>query len=438
MNRVFVSIKVDREERPDLDSIYMDVAFMLNRRGGWPLNLILTPDGKPFFAATYIPKEGNQFGIGMMDLIPKIEEAWLTRRSEVIAAGDQIIAALKDRNTESSSNFKIDLFSSNLNMITGKAFSQLEDTYEPEYGGFAAEPKFPQAHIFLFLLRFYHETGNTEALRMVEHSLRNMRTGGIYDHIGFGFHRYSTDKEWKLPHFEKMLYDQAMLILAYSEAYLVTGDKLYKNTANEVISYVLRDMTSKEGGFYSAEDADSEGVEGKFYLWDYDEIAQLLGPEAEEFSDYYNLNPGGNNFDEASGTKPGDNILYLKPGSEISVPGKNFGGIRELLFNERELRMHPHKDDKILTDWNGLMIYALARAAWIFDDAGLHLAGKKAADFILSEMKQNDGSLLHEYRDGESGTSGMFEDYAFFIRALLELYRSDFDPKYLEEAIGLV
>jgi len=431
MNRVFVSIKVDREERPDLDSIYMETAMTMNRRGGWPLNLILTPGGIPFYAATYIPKTQ------MMKLIPQLEEIWIQRPEDVRTTAQKILQALKDSNSEAPAGLQFEATDSYLDSISLDAFRDLEKRYDDQFGGFNRQPKFPQPHNLLFLLRQYYRTGNTDALDMVENTLQQMREGGIYDQAGFGFHRYSTDREWKLPHFEKMLYDQAILLLAYTEAYQLTGNSDYKQTSEEIIEYVMREMRAPGGGFYSAEDADSEGEEGKFYLWNYDEFINLLdknGFSGEKYAGIFNLRKDGNYTDEAGGGKPGDNILFRTPDNRFGIISGEAEAVRSLLFDERERRIHPHKDDKILTDWNGLMISALARAAWIFDKEKYYEAAKKAAEFLLSEMKQPGGSLLHSYRRGDKGSLGMIDDYAFLIRALLELYRAGFDISYLKEA----
>jgi hypothetical protein len=282
---------------------------------------------------------------------------------------------------------------------------------------------------------------------MVEETLGGMRKGGIYDHIGFGFHRYSTDPRWFLPHFEKMLYDQAMLALVFTEAYQATGKKEYEDTARKIFTYVIRDMTSPEGGFYSAEDADSEGEEGKFYVWTQIEIVEVLGKDdAELFIKTYNVEITGNFRDEASGEKTGSNILYLKtPHPELArsfgMSAEEFGDrierSRKKLFDVRERRVHPHKDDKVLTDWNGLMIAALSKAAGVFDDPLYSDAAKRAADFILDKMRDGNGRLLHRWRDGEAGIRGSIDDYSFFIWGLLELYESTFEIRYLKAALDL-
>ncbi len=444
MNEAFVSIKVDREERPDIDAIYMTVCQILSKGGcGWPLNIVMTPDRKPFFAATYIPKEARFGRAGMVDLVPKIKEIWDTQRDEVVKSAESITAAMrKAAHTQVEAGGGAPGMSA---LTTG--FNQLHERFDEVHGGFGTRPKFPTPHNLVFLLRYWKRSGDEEALYMVEKTLTEMRLGGIYDHVGFGFHRYSTDPEWLLPHFEKMLYDQALLVMAYTEAYQATGKGDYKKTAQEIITYVLRDMTSPEGGFYSAEDADSEGVEGKFYVWTTEELEAVLGEEdGGLIARLYNALPGGNFSDEASGESSGENILYLRSLlNEIAASfGTDSGGIlerveraREKLFEAREKRVHPYKDDKILTDWNGLMIAALSKAASAFGEPAYAEAAKKAAGFLLTTMRGKDGRLLHRYRTGEAGITAHADDYAFLIWGLLELYEATFETEFLKTAIAL-
>ena len=444
MNDTFVSIKVDREERPDIDNIYMTVCQMLSKGGcGWPLNVVMTPDKKPFFAATYIPKETRFGRAGMMDLVPRIKELWEDERQKVLESADNITAAVIQATDVTESKESKDLTVSTL----GVGYSQLLGRFDKENGGFGSTPKFPTPHNQLYLLRYYKRTGDEQALQMVEKTLTEMRRGGVYDHVGYGFHRYSTDREWLLPHFEKMLYDQAMISMAYVEAYQTTGKEEYADTAREIFRYVLRDMTSEEGGFYSAEDADSEGEEGKFYVWEEDEIVGALGEEdARLVIGTYNVSGSGNFKDEASGKKTGANILHLtKSISEVAdsfdMSEEDFKvrleSLREKLFNEREKRIHPYKDDKILTDWNGLMIASMAKGGRVMEEPEYTDAAKKAADFILKDMRTGEGRLLHRYRGGEAGIDGNVDDYTFLIWGLLELYESTFEIKYLRAAIEL-
>ncbi|MBK5102026.1 MAG: thioredoxin domain-containing protein, partial [Desulfobacteraceae bacterium] len=313
MNDTFISIKVDREERPDLDNFYMTVCQILTGSGGWPLNIVMTPDKKPFFAATYIPKESRFGRTGIMKLVPRIKEIWLGRRSEVLNSAAKIIEALKGME-KGSAGADID------SAVLKKAYQELVTRFDKEYGGFSDAPKFPTPHNFLFLLRYWRRFKDEVALEMVEKTLQAMRQGGIYDQVGYGFHRYSTDKEWLLPHFEKMLYDQALLAMAYLETFQATGNENYGSAAREIFAYVMRDMTSPEGGFYSAEDADSEGVEGKFYLWKEQEILQILEKkDADLIIRVFNVERMGNFKEETTGKKRGANILHLKkPLSQIA------------------------------------------------------------------------------------------------------------------------
>ncbi len=440
LNDTFINIKVDREERPDIDGIYMNVCQMMTGGGGWPLTIIMTPDKKPFFSGTYFPKESRYGRIGLKDLTRKAGSLWKNSRKEVDNASGEILEILKKSNSQTPGK-EID------ESILKSAFLQLKERFDSRHAGFGNAPKFPTPHNLLFLLRFMKRTGNKQALEMVEKTLKAMRNGGIFDHIGYGFHRYSTDRTWTLPHFEKMLYDQAMLAMAYTEAYQATGKKEYRTTAEEIFEYTLRDLTSPEGGFYSAEDADSEGVEGKFYLWKEEELREILGDEnAEIFLNVYNVKNSGNFLDEIGSEMTGLNILFrTKPveesAKEHSIPVTELESILKTagqkLFEIREKRVHPHKDDKILTDWNGLMIAALSKASRAFGDPRYALAAVNAADFILSTLRKSDGRLLHRYRDGEAGIDAYSDDYAFFIWGLLELYEATFNIKYLQDALDL-
>lgn len=437
MNDTFVSIKVDREERPDIDSVFMSVCQAMTGSGGWPLSIILTTDKKPFYAATYIPKHSRFGRNGMLDLIPAIKEMWDDRKNEVDNHSEQVIFALKD----------VTLSEQELNEDTlHETFSQLYSMFDEENGGFSVSPKFPSPHNIAFLLRYWKRTGDKRALFMVEKTLSGMRNGGIYDHVGFGFHRYSTDSLWLVPHFEKMLYDQALLAMAYTEAYQATGKAEYEQTAREIFSYVLRDMTAREGGFYSAEDADSEGIEGKFYVWTEDEIQNVLS--SEEFKlvkAVFNVEQNGNFRDEVTGKSDGKNIFHAN--RSVSDIASRFDIKSEELFNSlenarhklfvaREKRTHPGKDDKILTDWNGLMIAAFAKGARVFNEPEYEKAARNAADFTLSKICDND-NLYHRYRDGDVAIPAFLDDYAFLIHGLLELYETTFLVNYLETAISL-
>jgi len=440
MNDVFVSIKVDREERPDIDGIYMAVCQMMTGAGGWPLTIVMTPDKKPFFAGTYFPKETRFGRVGMVDLVRRIQDVWNTRQGEALESADKITAALQ--------GFSRDAAGEEPDESTLKlAYEQLADRFDERHGGFGDAPKFPTPHNLTFLLRYWKRTGHERALQMVEKTLEAMRRGGIYDQIGFGFHRYSTDDAWVVPHFEKMLYDQAQLAMAYTEGYLATGKNAYKETAQEVFTYVLRDMTASGGGFCSGEDADSEGEEGKFYVWTEEEIRQTLTPdEADLAIRVFRVKKEGNFVEEATGRRMGKNILHRAGGTDeaagevgMSVPDfrDRLRGIQKKLFAIRMKRVAPHKDDKILTDWNGLMIAALAKGARAFDESRYAEAARRAADFILQTMRGPDGKLLHRYRDGEAALAGNVDDYAFFTWGLIELYETTFETRYLRTALTL-
>jgi len=440
LNEAFIPVKVDREERPDIDTVYMKVCQMMTGSGGWPLTIIMTPGKKPFFSATYVPKESRSGRIGMVDLVPRIKKMWMDQPEDIDRLSDEITAALKQDEAGLPGNALDEA-------VLQSAYEELCRRFDEQHGGFGAAPKFPAPHNLLFLLRYWKRKKDPKALLMVEQTLRAMRQGGIYDHVGFGFHRYSTDQIWLVPHFEKMLYDQAMLIMAYADAYLATKKEEYRHTACEICDYVLRDMTGPGGGFYSAEDADSEGVEGKFYVWSHEEIYNILGPsDAGLIIKVFNIAKDGNFIDQAINERPGTNILHLDRSLEQTAEALNMAAqnLRDRLnaalkklFSSREKRIQPRKDDKILTDWNGLMIMALARAAQAFHAPVYAQAAERAAAFVLKHMRTPGGRLLHRYRDGEASLPAHVDDYAFFISALIELYETVFDIRYLETALEL-
>ena len=440
INDTFISIKVDREERPDIDKIYMTVCQIMTNSGGWPLTILMTSDKKPFFAGTYFPKITRFGRIGLMDLIKRVKGLWENNMNELLDSSKKITFALQDLAVEAPGR-SLD------EKVLKQTLSQLSMRFDAKHGGFGSAPKFPTPHNLLFLLRMYRRTGNKTALEMVEKSLRGMRNGGIYDQIGYGFHRYSTDAEWLVPHFEKMLYDNALLAMVYIEAFQVSGNLYYKKTAHEIFEYILRDMTSPEGGFYSAEDADSEGVEGKFYVWNTKEIVDLLEPrDSEIFLKVFNVKDEGNYLEEATRKKTGKNILHLKkPLKELSQDLNidenslelRIDHMRSVLFNARKSRIRPHLDDKILTDWNGLMIAALAKGGFVFQDEKLINTAKKALNFIMNTLRDNNGRLLHRYRDGNADINAFLDDYAFLIWGILELYEATFDTNFLKTAIAM-
>jgi uncharacterized protein len=440
LNQDLISIKVDREERPDIDHVYMAVTQALTGSGGWPMTIIMTPDKKPFYAGTYFPKNSRWGRPGLMELLPQIADIWRNDRKKVLDSAERItrhITRLDDSRPGSNPDRQT--------LDQARAF--FVQAYDPEYGGFGKSPKFPSPHQLSFLLRRYHHTQNPQTLAMVEKTLTQMRLGGIYDQLGFGFHRYSTDAQWLVPHFEKMLYDQAMLIIAYTEAYQATGKAFYAEVAAEIITYVLRDMTSDEGGFFSAEDADSEGIEGKFYLWTPRETQEILSQkEAALFIKVFNVKEGGNFEDAGPGHHVDQNILHLQKtlpqlSKELGISENQLhrclGDGRLKLFSAREKRIHPFKDDTILTDWNGLMIAALAKAGYVMDNRQYSAAAAKAADFILQKLTDDNGRLLKRYRKGSAGLNAHLNDYAFMVWGLLELYQATFETKYLNDAIEL-
>jgi uncharacterized protein YyaL (SSP411 family) len=440
LNDTFVCIKVDREERPDIDAVYMAACRMLTGSGGWPLSIFMTPDKKPFFAATYLPKHSRAGRAGLIDICRQVKNLWSDQNEKIAASADSIAAQL-------GRAFAFAAAAGPDDSLLDQTFRQIKKTFDMQYGGFEAAPKFPTPHRLLFLLRYYHRSGEAHALEMVQKTLTAMRLGGIWDHVGGGFHRYSTDQRWLLPHFEKMLYDQALIATAFLETYQINRDALFAETAADIFTYVLRDMTSAEGGFYSAEDADSEGEEGKFYVWTNEEFRQILGDEvAGRWETILRLSPEGNFTDEATRRKTGANILHLtapltKWAEKLGIPADRLQAewdtIRDQLFRARAQRIHPLKDDKILTDWNGLMIAALAQGARVLNKPEYENAARNAAEFVLSKMRDESGRLYHRFRDGELAVEAQASDYAFLILGLLNLYQATFDLTFAEQAQAL-
>ena len=441
LNRTFVCIKVDREERPDVDDLYMAVCQAINGTGGWPLTVLMTPEAHPFFAATYLPKNSRPGVPGMLQLLPRIAELWRDSRDALLKDAQTLVNYLREtaRNApgEQVGEGEIQL-----------AEAQLTDRFDDQYGGFGDHPKFPAPHNLLFLLHRYRRTGDEKLLAMVERTLLGMRLGGIYDQVGFGFHRYATDRQWLVPHFEKMLYDQAMLMMAYSETWQITGKSLFRQTVEEIGAYVQRELRHSRGGFFSGEDADSEGEEGKYYLWSSEELERILGPDRGPlFREIFNVDPAGNYLDEARRVKTGGNILHLTQMPEALARENNLApqSFRELLDNglaqllaARSRRIPPLKDDKILTDWNGLMIAAFAKAGRALGNADfINLAGD-AAGFVLGELYGPEKGLLHRFREGEGKIPAFLDDYAFMIRGLLELHQATLTPSHFDAALALL
>ena len=440
LNEAFVCVKVDREERPDIDGIYMRICQIMTGGGGWPLTVVMTPERRPFFSATYIPKESRWGRTGLIELVPQIGRQWRTERERIEEAAGRVVSFLQ--NTVSGSERGEAPGEGTLS----DAFAELRGEFDEEFGGFGDAPKFPMPHQLLFLLRHGERTGEGEAIRMAGETLRAMRRGGIFDQLGYGFHRYSTDRQWLIPHFEKMLYDQALSVLAYAEAFQEGGDGEHAQTAREVLEYVLGDLQAPEGGFYAAEDADSEGEEGRFYLWRLDEIRGRLDPDELRFAaGVFGIEEGGNFVDPMTGKQTGQNILHLADSGAAAarhgISGEEFRQrlekVRLRLLAARDGRIRPRRDDKILTDWNGLMIAALARAAAILNEPLYLSAARAAADFFRTRMQTPDGRLFHRWYGGEPAVRGNLDDYAFMIWGLIELYEAGFFARDLRMALDL-
>ncbi|KEI10174.1 hypothetical protein Z957_00130 [Clostridium sp. K25] len=419
LNDKYISIKVDREERPDVDNTYMTFCQAVTGSGGWPLTIIMTPEQKPFFAGTYFPKKSMYGRPGIIQILKQISDEWKNNKDNIINTSNKLLNTMKERVSQDKSE--------EINeSILHDAIMEMNYYYDNKYGGFGIAPKFPTPHKLMLLLIYYKVYNDKSALGMVENTLKCMYKGGIFDHIGFGFSRYSTDEKWLVPHFEKMLYDNALLAYVYTEAYQVTGKSFYKEVAEKIFTYILRDMTSPEGGFYSAEDADSEEVEGKFYVWSLEEIQSILGEDAKEFCNTYDITEKGN-FE-------GKNIPNL-----IGKDLENIDKLEELrnkLFKVREKRVHPFKDDKILTAWNALMIVSLSYAGRVFENKEYINRAKKAYDFIENNLIRKDGRLLARFRHGESAYIAYLEDYSFLVWALMELYEATLESNYLKQALN--
>ena len=432
MNEHFISIKVDREERPDIDSIYMTAVQAMTGHGGWPMTVFLTPDGKPFYGGTYFPPEDRQGLPGFPNLLLGIARAYGENRGDVTRTTTQLLQRMQQTShaVRSLDPLTTDL----LYQAYGGMAGQFDDTH----GGFGLQPKFPQPMTYEFLLRYYLRFEDPQALDMVELTLDRMAAGGIYDQIGGGFHRYSTDTFWLVPHFEKMLYDNALLVKLYLHAYQVTGKPLYKRIVEETLDYVLREMTNPLGGFYSAQDADSEGVEGKFFVWRPEEVVEVLGKEeGQVVNRYFGVTREGN-FE-------GRSILHLAVDGATAATEENMTQeeleallrrSRAKLLEARERRVHPGRDDKILTAWNGMMLRAFAEAAAVLGRPDFVEVANQNAKFLLSTLRQQ-GRLLRTYKDGQAKLKGYLEDYAFLIDGLIALHEVTFDALWLREAIVL-
>jgi len=432
MNDLFVNIKVDREERPDLDEIYMNAVQMLTGRGGWPMTVFLTPEGKPFYGGTYFPPE-DRYGVpGFPKILQGVANAYREKPHEVERSVGQILTGLQrmSLSTESQQSFSSD--------IIAQSVERLTQAYDADHGGLGKAPKFPNVGVYELFLRHYHRSKANRFLDMVTHTLTKMAQGGIYDHLGGGFHRYSVDEKWLVPHFEKMLYDNAQLVRIYAQVYCVTGEPLFKQVVDETMTYLMREMLHSEGGFYSTQDADSEGEEGKFFVWTESEITRILGEESSEiFCRIYDVSEEGN-FEEKNIPHP---ILTLEQASkffrrDLKAIESLVADAKMKLFQEREKRIKPFRDEKILTSWNGLMLSGLAEAIKISGRPAYLEAADRTVDFIFTNMFR-DGRLLHSYKDGTGKILAYLDDYAFLAAGLLDLFEATVNRMHLDRAVKL-
>lgn len=429
LNEKFVAIKVDREERPDIDAIYMLVCQMMTGQGGWPLSVFLTPERVPFYAGTYFPRESRYGMPGFKEVLLYLSQQYTENPDRIKDVGVQVKQALEASREKGKQTALT-------KETIGRAFQAYKQGFDPRYGGFGKAPKFPMPHSLVFLLMYAKFYENRDALRMATKTLDGLARGGIYDHIGYGFSRYSVDEKFLVPHFEKMLYDNALLVLAYTDAFRMTKNAQYKKITEEIITYVLRDMAHPDGGFYSAEDADSEGKEGKFYVWTPAEVKDVLGEQLGTlFCQAYGIT-GQGNFEGKN--IPNQITTHLesiakKEGISPAALAEKLETARQSLFQHREKRVRPFRDDKILTAWNGLMIAALAKAGRVFHQPSYVQAAEKAVSFIRDNLIQNDRVMVR-YRDGEVKNKGFIDEYAFLLWGYMELYESTFAPFYLAEA----
>ena len=416
VNAAFLPVKVDREERPDVDAVYMAACLAMNGSGGWPLTVLLTPDQKPFWAGTYLPKDQ------LLHLLRKAARLWREDRAGVLATGDTLTAHLQQEGQTRPGTPSREL--------VRQAVSQFAQSYDERWGGFGAAPKFPTPHNLIFLLRYAQLAKEEHAREMALHTLNNMYRGGLFDHVGGGFSRYSTDQHWLVPHFEKMLYDNALLALAYTEAFQHTRCPIYGKITRRTLDYVLRELSGPQGGFCGGQDADSDGVEGKYYALTPDELAQALGGvDGLRFCQWYGITPEGN-FE-------GKSIPNLLGQSQFDQDPEDMAALREQMYAYRLSRTALHRDDKVLTAWNGLAMAALARAGLVLDEPWYLDAARQTAEFLAEKLTTSDGRLLARWRDGDAAHPGKLDDYAFLAYGLLELYSATFDASYLTRAVGL-
>jgi len=432
MNKYYINIKVDREERPDLDEIYMSAVQIMTGSGGWPMTVFLTPELKPFYGGTYFPPEDRYGRPGFPKLLMAVEDAYRSKRTEIDEQAEKLVAHINQiSNPTSVKDLSLD------NKIIEQAFYHYQNKFDNQHGGFGQAPKFPPGMGLILLLRYWKKSGNSRALHIIEFTLEKMAQGGMYDQLGGGFHRYSTDEIWLVPHFEKMLYDNSLLTVAYLEAFQATSKPFYQEVVEETLSYILREMYDQQnGGFYSTQDADSEGVEGKFFVWTPEEVEQILGQaEAKIFCDFYDITDQGN-FEHK-------NILWIKTPVDLYIKKTNINQTdllnildrsKKKLFDVRDKRIKPGLDDKILTSWNGLMIRSMSIAYQILGEPRYLEAAENSAKFILTKLVQKNGHLLRTHRAGKSHLNACLEDYSYFITGLIELYQANFDPYWLTEA----
>jgi uncharacterized protein YyaL (SSP411 family) len=434
LNEGFVPVKVDREERPDVDAIYMQAVQMMTRQGGWPMSVFLTPDLKPFFGGTYFPPESRYGRPGFKEILRQLAQLWKSERDKVLEVAGNLVQGLRAEEVPEGAEPARGETVPDLHVVE-LAFEYANRSFDRDYGGFGGAPKFPRSVDLSLLLLHHHATGERRALEMVEQTLIRMAEGGMYDQIGGGFHRYSTDERWLVPHFEKMLYDNALLARTYLEGYQATAKPLYLRVAQETLDYVLREMTSPEGGFYSATDADSEGEEGKFFVWTPDEVEAALGIErARLLCLYYGITVGGN-FEGKSIPHRARSLEEVARGLKVE-PGaleKVLAEGREILYREREKREKPFRDEKVITSWNGLMISALARGYAVTGEERYREGAARAAALVREKL-QDDGQLLRIYKDGRASIPGYLDDFSYLIEGFLDLYQATFDPAHLREA----
>ena len=431
MNEHFVCVKVDREERPDVDAIYMEAIQAMTGSGGWPLSAFLTPDGRPFYGGTYFPPDDRYGRPGFQKILLAVADAWKNRRDDLLDSADKLKQALSQATEPGVAELSQETMANAANVLA--------QSFDSRYAGFGQAPKFPQPSHFALLLRHWRKTGSDSHLKMVTDTLRAMARGGIYDHLGGGFHRYATDAQWLVPHFEKMLYDQALISQACIEAYTISPDPELERVVRETLDYVMRDMADARGGFYSAEDADSEGEEGTFYVWTPAQTRAVLGPErAALFDAYYGVTEQGNFEDHTSILHVARDLEAVAAQHKLSPDElrKEMDGARKQLFQARAQRIRPHRDDKIITAWNGLFISALAQAGAVFSEQKYLNAAERAADFILSDMVKG-GRLQRSGAQGKLSGPGFLDDYAFFIAGLLDLYEATFQVRWLVIIIDL-